>query len=210
MLKAHMMIKTVPASLRWATIGLFFALLSACASTSNDGATPRTDRTQQTDDNSFDQRTILDASKDVFGEGAEGLGGIIEAIFADLGRPNAYIAGEEAGGALIVGLRYGNGTLHHKIEGAMPVHWTGPSIGFDVGGDAAKVFTLVYNLYDTADIYRRFPQVEGQFYFIGGLGVSYHQRGDVIIAPIRLGVGLRAGANVGSYKITRESTLNPF
>ncbi|WP_210431283.1 DUF1134 domain-containing protein [Iodidimonas gelatinilytica] len=192
--------------------GLLFVLVSGCVSSNSSStkAPPAPDYTNQTDENTFDQRTILEASKDVFGEGAEGLGGIIESIFADLGRPNGYIAGEEAGGALIVGLRYGNGILHHKIEGTRQVHWAGPSIGFDVGGDAAKVFTLVYNLYDTEDIFRRFPQIEGQFYFVGGLGVSYHQRGDVIIAPIRLGVGLRAGANVGSYKITKESTFNPF
>lgn len=191
-------------------MGFLVFLISACMSSSQDEGVPRVDRSAQTDENSFDKRSVLEASKDVFGDGAEGLADIIETIFSDLGRPNAYIAGEEAGGAFVVGLRYGNGTLHHKIEGTRTVHWTGPSIGFDVGGDAAKVFTLVYNLYDTEDIYRRYPQIEGQFYFIGGLGVSYHQRGDVIIAPIRLGVGLRAGANIGSYKITKKSTLNPF
>lgn len=184
-------------------------IVGACAGTGDDELPP-VDPARQTDDATYDQRTVLEAGKEVFGEGAEGLGGIIEAIFADLGRPNAYIAGGEGSGAFIGGLRYGDGTMHHKIEGRRPVHWSGPSIGFDFGGDAAKVFILVYNLYDTEDLYRRFPQVEGQFYFIGGLGVSYHKRGDVVLAPIRLGVGLRAGVNVGSLKFTREGTLNPF
>lgn len=184
-------------------------LAGACASTGDDELPP-VDRSRQTDDNSYDQRTVLEAGKEVFGEGAEGLGEMIESVFANLGRPNAYITGGEGGGAFIGSLRYGDGTLHHKIEGARPVHWTGPAIGFDFGGDAAKVFILVYNLYDTEDLYRRFAQVEGQFYFIGGLGVSYHKRGDIVIAPIRLGVGLRAGVNAGYLKFTKEGTINPF
>lgn len=196
--------------LRSLLVGLSLILLSACISSSQDGDMAKVDRSTQTEENSYDRRSVLEAGQDAFGDGAEGLADVIETIFSELGRPNAYIIGEEAGGALVVGLRYGNGTLHHKIEGTRPVHWTGPSIGFDAGGDAAKVFTLVYNLYDTEDIYRRYPQIEGKFFFIGGLGVSYHQRGDIIIAPIRLGVGLRAGANIGSYKITKKSTLNPF
>jgi len=189
-------------------------LLAACASSPEnaDPASdpPEIDKSQQSDEETFEKRTVMEAASDVFGEGAEGLGEVIESIFADLGRPNAYIAGREAGGGVIVGLRYGDGVLHHKIEGQREVHWTGPSIGFDFGGDAAKVFTLVYNLYDTKDLYRRYAAVEGQFYFIGGLGASYHKRGDVVIAPIRLGVGLRATANAGYIKFTEEGTFNPF
>ncbi len=186
-------------------------LVAGCASTdptTNDEII--IDKTQQTDENSYDERTVLEAGKEVFGEGAEGLGEVIESIFADLGRPNAYIVGEEVSGAFIAGIRYGDGVLHHKIEGEREVHWTGPSLGFDVGANGAKVFTLVYNLYDTEDLYRRFPAVEGQFYFVGGLGVAYFKRGDVVIAPIRLGVGLRAGANAGYMKFSKKSTINPF
>lgn len=186
-------------------------VVMACSTTSgDDGGVPEIDKSAQTDDNSYDQRTVLEAASDVFGEGAEGLGEIIESIFADLGRPNGYVVGEEAGGAFFGGLRYGAGTLHHKIEGTRPAHWAAPSIGFDFGGNAAKVFVLVYNLYDTEDLYRRFPQIEGQFYFVGGVGVSYHKRGDVVIAPVRLGVGLRAGVNVGYMKFSKKRNYNPF
>ncbi len=186
-------------------------LLVGCASTNSNGTDKVVvDKSQQTEENSYDERTVLEAGKEVFGEGAEGLGEVIESIFADLGRPNAYIVGEEVSGAFIAGIRYGDGVLHHKIEGEREVHWTGPSLGFDVGANGAKVFTLVYNLYDTEDLYRRFPAVEGQFYFVGGLGVAYFKRGDVVIAPIRLGVGLRAGANAGYMKFSKKSTINPF
>jgi len=199
---------------RWKRLGCLLSLvLAACASSPED-ANPdpgaEIDRSNQTAENSFDKRTVLEAGSDVFGEGAEGLAEIVESIFADLGRPNAYIAGREGGGAFIVGLRYGDGILHHKIEGTRDVHWTGPSAGFDFGGDAAKVFTLVYNLYDTEDLFRRYAAVEGQFYFVGGLGASYHKRGDVVIVPIRLGVGLRVAANAGYIKFTDKGTLNPF
>lgn len=188
---------------------LALAALSGCASSSSRESVQARQATQNAE-NTYDEETVLDAASDVFGEGAEGLAGIVEKVFADLGRPNAYVAGEEAGGGLVVGLRYGGGRLYHKIEGQREVHWTGPSVGIDAGADAAKTFILIYNLYDSEEIYRRFPAVEGQFYFIGGLGVSYYQRDNVIIAPIRLGVGLRATANVGYIKFTEKKTYNPF
>jgi len=188
-------------------------LLAACASSPEEAdpsSPPEVDKSEQTKKNSYSKRSILEAGSDVFGEGAEGLAEVVEDIFADLGRPNAYIAGREAGGAFVVGLRYGDGILHHKIEGTREVHWTGPSAGFDFGGDAAKVFTLVYELHDTQDLFRRFAAVEGQFYFVGGLGASYHKRGDVVVVPIRLGVGLRVAANAGYIKFTEKGTVNPF
>lgn len=185
-------------------------ILAGCSSSSSNRSSAASTQRAQTTDAGYDQETVLDAAQDVFGGGAEGLAGIVENLFSEFGRPNAYIAGEEAGGGLVAALRYGGGTLHHKIEGERPVHWTGPSIGFDAGGDAAKVFILVYNLYDTQNLYRRYPAAEGQFYFIGGLGVSYYQRQDIVIVPIRLGVGLRAAANVGYIKFREDRTLNPF
>lgn len=183
-------------------------LLTSCASSGSNSGNGGTQATSA--DNSYDEDAVLKAAEGVFGEGAEGLAGLIEKAFADNGRPNAYIAGEEAGGGLLFALRYGNGVMHHKIEGQRPVHWTGPSVGFEAGADAAKVFTLVYNLYDTEDMYKRYPAVEGQFYFIGGLGMNYLQSGDVKVAQIRLGVGLRATANVGYIKFTKEGTWNPL
>ena len=153
---------------------------------------------------------LIGAAEGVFGKGAKGLAEIVEKILKDQGEPNAYIAGREASGAFVVGLRYGSGTLSHSVEGQRPVYWTGPSIGLDVGGDAAITFVLIYNLYDSQDLYKRYPQVEGRAYFVGGLSATYLRRGDVAIIPIRLGVGLRLGANIGYMKFSEKSKWLPF
>lgn len=159
---------------------------------------------------SYQQDDLIGAAEGVFGKGAEGLAGIIEKILKDQGRPNAYIAGREASGAFVVGLRYGSGTLTHKIEGKRDVYWTGPSIGFDVGGNAANTFVLVYNLYDTQDLYHRFPAAEGTAYLVGGFTASYLRWGDVVLIPIRLGVGYRLGVNAGYMKFTEKRNWLPF
>lgn len=161
-------------------------------------------------DDTYDKDTIIDAARGTFGSGAEGIAGMIEKLFAENGRPNAYITGEEAGGGFIGALRYGGGQLYHKIEGQRPVHWTGPSLGLELGGNASKCFMLVYSLYDSEDIYKRYPAVEGQGYFVGGVGVNYLQRKAVKVANVRLGVGLRYSANVGYVKFSKKSTINPF
>jgi hypothetical protein len=153
---------------------------------------------------------LLAAGEGVFGKGAAGLAGLLEKVLKEQGEPNAYIAGREAAGAFIVGLRYGSGIMSHKVEGQQPVYWTGPSIGFDAGGDANKVFVLVYNLYDTADLFHRFPAAEGRLYFVGGFAATYLRRGNIVLIPIRLGVGYRAGVNVGYMKITRKARWMPF
>jgi hypothetical protein len=153
---------------------------------------------------------VLAAAENTFGKGAEGLAGLVEKLLREQGEPNAYIAGREAGGALVVGVRYGSGVMTHKVEGERKVFWTGPSLGFDVGGDANKVFVLVYNLYDTQEIYRRFPAVEGRVYFVGGFAATYLRRGNTVLIPIRLGVGWRLGANVGYMNITEKSRWLPF
>lgn len=200
--------------------------LPACASSSSNppsrqpqGAGTESDGTlaQEIDpetgepiENTYDETTILDAARSTFGNGAEGLAGLIERLFSENGQPNAYITGEEAGGGFIGALRYGGGTLYHRVEGERPVHWTGPSLGLELGGNAAKSFMLVYSLYDTEDIFARFPAVEGQGYLVGGLGVNYLQRKGVKVANVRLGVGLRYTANVGYIKFTKSSTINPF
>lgn len=159
---------------------------------------------------SYQKDDVLAAAEGVFGKGAQGLAEIVERILKDQGEPNAYIAGREASGALVVGLRYGSGTLSHTVEGQRPVYWTGPSIGFDAGGDATKTFVLVYNLFDSQDLYKRYPQVEGRAYFVGGFSATYLRRGDVALIPIRLGVGLRLGANVGYMKFSEKSRWLPF
>lgn len=153
---------------------------------------------------------LIGAAEGVFGKGAKGLAELIEKILADQGEPNAYIAGREAGGAFVVGLRYGSGTLTHNVEGQRPVYWTGPSIGFDAGANAGQTFVLVYNLHDSQELYQRFPAGEGNAYFVGGLTASYMRSGDIVLIPIRLGVGLRLGANVGYMKFTEEQRWLPL
>ena len=158
----------------------------------------------------YQRDELVGAAEGVFGKGASGLAKLIEDILKDQGQPNAYIAGSEASGAVGVGLRYGAGMLFHKIEGQRKVYWTGPSIGFDLGGDANKVFVLVYNLYDSQDLYKRFPQGEGRAYFVGGLSASYLRRGDVVLIPVRLGVGWRLGVNAGYMKFSEKKRWLPF
>ncbi len=173
------------------------------------GAQTRAEATMSAAD-TYERDDLLAAGEGVFGKGAAGLGGILEKILKDQGQPNAYIAGREASGAFILGVRYGSGLMNHKVEGEKPVYWTGPSVGFDVGGDANKVFVLVYNLYDTEELYKRFPAVEGRLYLVGGFAATYLRRGNVVLIPIRLGVGWRAGVNVGYMNITHKSRWLPF
>lgn len=162
------------------------------------------------DDGTYDEDSVLKAATDFFGETTEGLAKVIEKAFKEQGRPNGYIKGEEAGAAITVGLRYGNGTLMMKRGGSAQVYWAGPSVGFDLGANASKVFTLVYKLPRIADIYQRFPGVDGSLYYIGGAGINYQRSKGVTLAPIRLGVGLRAGASVGYIHYRREKSINPF
>lgn len=165
---------------------------------------------EQKADDTYDEDTVLKEAADFLGEGAEGIGEVIEKIFKEHGRPNAYIKGQEASGAFVVGARYGDGILYRKGGGQIKVHWTGPSIGFDAGGNVSKVFVLVYNLPDNDAIFQRFPAVDGSFYFIGGVSANYHQSDNIVLAPIRLGAGFRAGVNIGYMHYTRERTWNPF
>lgn len=153
---------------------------------------------------------VLAAAEGVFGKGAQGLAEMVEKLLREQGEPNAYIAGREVSGAFIVGVRYGSGVMTHRIEGERKVYWTGPSLGFDIGGDAAKVFVLAYNLHDSQEIYKRFPAAEGRLYLIGGFAATYLRRGDTVLIPIHLGVGWRAGVNVGYMNFTEKSKIVPF
>jgi hypothetical protein len=160
--------------------------------------------------NTYRKDDLIGAAEGVFGKGAQGLASVIEDLLRKQGEPNAYIVGREGSGALGLGVRYGSGTLHHKVEGTKPVYWSGPSIGFDAGLNAANAFVLVYNLYDTEDLFKRFPAGEGQAYFIGGFNISYMRRGDVVIIPVRLGAGVRLGINAGYMKFSHEQKWLPF
>ncbi len=158
----------------------------------------------------YQEDDLIGAAEGVFGKGAQGLAMLIEDILKKQGRPNGYIVGREGGGAFIVGLRYGSGTLNHRVEGQKPVYWTGPSIGPDAGANAGSTFILVYNLYDTEEIYNRFPAAEGVAYLGGGFNASYLRRDDVVLIPIRVGAGLRLGANVGYMRFSKKQRWLPF
>jgi hypothetical protein len=173
-----------------------------------DGAAARTTAAEAAP--TYQRDDVLAAAENTFGKGAEGLAGLVEKLLREQGEPNAYIAGREAGGAFVVGLRYGSGVMNHRVEGERKVYWTGPSVGFDVGGDANKVFVLVYNLYDSQDLFRRFPAVEGRVFVVGGFAATYLRRGNTVLIPIRLGVGWRLGANVGYMRFSEKSKWLPF
>jgi hypothetical protein len=158
----------------------------------------------------YTREEIIKNTSDFLGVTAEAAGGAVEKIFAQYDQPTAYVAGEEASGAITVGLRYGRGLLYMKNREPMEVFWAGPSIGWDLGGNASRVFTLCYNLQYPEVIYQRFPGVEGSAYLVGGLGVNYQRAGDIVLAPIRAGVGLRLGANVGYLAYTRQRQIIPL
>ena len=164
----------------------------------------------QSEEGTFSSDEILYAGHHFFGRVSTGLARLIEYAFSKSGRPNGYILGEEAGGAIVAGLRYGEGTLYTKDAGQHKVFWQGPSIGYDFGAEGSKTMVLVYNLKSVDDVYGRFGGVDGSAYFIGGLGLTYQKRDHVTLAPIRSGVGLRLGANVGYLKFTHKPTWNPF
>lgn len=161
-------------------------------------------------DDTYTMEEITAKAEGFFGDTTEGLARAIEKVFNDHGQPNAFIMGEEISGAIGVGLRYGNGMLNSKSLDTRKVYWQGPSIGWDLGGNASKVFTLIYNLQSEAELFQRYPGVEGSLYVVAGVGLNYQQSGDVILAPIRTGVGLRAGASIGYLHYNREHSWLPF
>ena len=158
----------------------------------------------------YSRDEIVNSVSDFLGVTAEAAGGAVERVFKNNGRPTAYIAGEEASGAIAVGARYGRGLMYMKGRDPLQVYWQGPSVGWDLGGNASRVFTLCYRLDDPRDIFQRFPGVEGSAYFIGGLGVNYQQTENIVLAPIRAGVGFRLGANVGYLAYSRTRNIFPF
>ncbi|MGA0394397.1 MAG: DUF1134 domain-containing protein [Rhodospirillales bacterium] len=165
---------------------------------------------QAAEDDTFSQEEVMSKARGFFGETTKGLAKAVEKVFKDQGRPNAIITGEEASGAFGIGARYGKGELTKKGGKPIKIYWQGPSVGFDIGGNASKVFTLVYHLKHTDLIYQRFPGVDGSFYVVAGVGVNYLQSGETILAPMRTGVGLRADASIGYLHFTKEHSWNPF
>ncbi len=165
-------------------------------------ASPRTEH--------YSSNEILDSGHRFFGGVSRGLAQIVERAVSQWGLPNGYILGQEAGGAVTVGLRYGDGVLYTKNAGDLRVYWQGPSIGFDFGGEGARTMMLVYNLPATEAIYQRFVGIDGSAYFIGGFGMTALGANSIVVVPIRSGVGLRLGANIGYLKFTPVATWNPF
>ncbi len=184
--------------------------LSACAT--GPAADPNYPIQSDQQAQAYTADELIAAGSRELGIAAEAIGAAIERIFAEQGdRPTAYIAGEEASAAAAVGARYGRGALHMKdLSASQEVFWQGISIGWDVGGNASRVFTLVYGLYHPDMIYRRYPGVEGSAYLVGGVGVNYQRADGIVLAPIRTGVGLRLGANVGTMAYSRQRNLLPF
>ena len=160
--------------------------------------------------NEYSSNEIVDAGHRFFGGVSRGLAQIVEKAVSNWGLPNGYVLGEEGGGAFIGGLRYGEGQLYTKNAGDLRVFWQGPSIGWDVGGEGARTMMLVYKLPATNAIYQRFAGIDGSAYFIGGLGMTALTADGIVLVPIRSGVGLRLGANIGYLKFTPNSTWNPF
>jgi hypothetical protein len=162
------------------------------------------------DNGTFSAEEIKEAGHRFFGRVSIDLAKVIEYAFQRAGRPNGYILGEEAGGAFIAGLRYGEGMLYTKDAGDHRVYWQGPSLGYDFGAEGSKTMVLVYDLRSPGEIFNTYAGVDGSAYFIGGVGITFLTRGHVALAPIRSGIGLRLGANVGYLKYTHEPTWNPF
>ena len=153
---------------------------------------------------------LVGAGHRFFGNVSRGLASVIEKAVSQWGLPNGYVLGEEGSGAFVAGLRYGEGTLYTKNAGDLRVYWQGPSVGFDWGGDGARTMTLVYNLPATNAIYQRFAGIDGSAYIIGGFGMTALTANNIVLVPIRSGLGLRLGANIGYLKYTPRATWNPF
>lgn len=168
-----------------------------------------TEKQGELKEETYSEEAVLAAASEFFGETTKALARVIEKVFKEQGRPNGYITGTEGSGAIGVGLRYGEGVLHTKSGEEKKVYWQGPSVGFDFGGNFSKVFTLVYHLKDMDALFQRIPGVDGSLYFIGGVSVNYQQTDDLILAPIRTGVGWRAGVSVGYVDYTHKKSWIP-
>jgi hypothetical protein len=184
-------------------------VMAGCASSGGSGDGERRSR-DRSSESTYSEDSVLRQAEGVFGEGAEGIGELIQRAFKRYGRPNAVIRGEETGGAVVAGVRYGKGQLFYAGGGARKIYWQSPSIGLDAGGNASKTFIMVYKLRSTQDLFQRYPAVDGSLYFIGGAGLNYNQIDDTVLAVIRVGVGWRAGLSVGYLKFTPKATANPF
>lgn len=200
------------ASLRLAALSFCLVVAGAAnaQTLAQNQAPPQQIQQPQQRGNTFTPDEIVQTGHQFFGTVSRGLAQVVEKAVSRWGQPNGYILGQEGSGAFIVGLRYGDGTLYTKNAGDLRVFWEGPSIGFDTGGEGARTMMLVYNLPATDAIYQRFGGIDGSAYFIGGFGMTALTANNIVLVPIRSGVGLRLGANIGYLKFTPKATWNPF
>jgi hypothetical protein len=162
------------------------------------------------DEDGYTIDEIMAASAGFFGKVSANLGAVIEYLFQKSGRPSGYVLGTEGGGALLAGVRYGSGTLYLRSGGSQKIYWHGPSLGTDVGAEGSKTLFLIYRLGSPEQMYASFTGIDGSAYLVGGVGATFVTNGDVIMAPIRSGMGLRLGANIGYIRFTPKATWNPF
>ena len=186
------------------------ACFSCCGTLAADTPSTAVNADRQVAHDTYSDDEVAKAASDFFSSGAKELSDVLAKVLKEKGRPVAIIRGEEAGGAIGVGLRYGHGELVYKGAPARKVFWQGPSIGFDVGANAVKTFILVYGLPNTESLFMRFPGVEGSLYFLGGFGVNYVQRDGIALAPVRFGVGWRQGIALSYMNFSRERRYNPL
>lgn len=184
---------------------LLTTTLAACANHRS-----RAEQAQPLSVEPYAEDTIVKEAEAFFGRGAQGIADVLNRAFRDNGPPDAYIKGEEGGGAIGLGLRYGRGTLYLKDGTTTSIYWRGPSIGIDFGGSAAKTFVLIYHLPTVGSLFQRFGGVEGSLYYVGGIGMNYNRSDDIVLAPVRFGVGWRQGVNVGYLHLSPERSWIPF
>ena len=190
-------------------LGLFTLTIVLCASCSSQPPQSTT-TTRPITSQAYQRDTILNEAEAFFGRGAQGVADVLNRAFSDNGAPGAYIKGEEASVAAGVGVRYGHGDVYLSDGTTSKVYWRGPSIGLDVGGNASKVFVLIYDLPTLDALFERYGGVEGSVYFVGGVGLNYNERANVRLAPVRFGVGWRQGINVGYLHLSPDPSWIPF
>ncbi len=190
----------------FAAAALSMAAISSPATSQETGSISKSEQTGGT----FSTEEIMSQGHEFFGKASRSFAKAVEFAFQKQGRPTAYIVGEEGSGAFIGGLRYGEGTIYYKDGTKQKIFWQGPSIGWDFGGNGSRSLTLVYNSQSPEDLFARFGGVEGSAYLIGGIGVNFQKHDDIVLAPIRTGVGARLGANIGYVKYSAKPTWNPF
>jgi hypothetical protein len=192
------------------TAALALALCAGVPYAASAQTTSSVSKAERTQSETYTTDEILGVGHSFFGKTTRGLANAVEYVFQRQGEPTAYIVGEEASGSFVGGLRYGEGTIYYKNGTKERIYWQGPSVGFDFGANGSRSLVLVYNSSSPDDLFTRFGGVEGSAYLVGGLGVNFQAKDDIILAPIRTGVGARLGANVGYLKYSAKPNWNPF